>query len=643
MKSKRYKIGLFSPDGQLVDYVRKVVAGRPIDLQVSAFVLEEAIPAAKQMETNGIEAILCGEGTGSILREHVQAPVITFSRNSADFIRGLTEAAKIGRKVLIPLYRDKIEFAASLEQFFNIEISQLTYYDAASLRGEISRLSSRDFDVIVGGGFGVACARERGLKVVEVGRSERDVESSIETAISIVQANRDEREKAERFRCIIDSTSDGIIASDHHGVITTVNQVAAQMLGTPAEDLLGRPVDAFISTKAIHRVLSSQKPIYDSLEKAGRQTIVCNHHPFLVDGAVAGCVSTLEKISNVIRSENRIRRTLSKGHTAKYSLHDLVYRSDCMKQVVERAAQYARTSSNLLITGETGTGKEILVQGIHNLSARKRNPFVSLNCAALPDHLLESELFGYEEGAFTGTRKGGKAGLFELAHRGTIFLDEIGETPESVQIRLLRVIQEKEIMRLGGDQLVPIDVRVVAASNRDLRLEVGKGHFREDLYFRLNVLRIHIPPLRERLADIPLLIHSFIDKFSAEHHLKRIEIPAACVKKLMDYQWSGNVRQLKNFAERMVLMSQSEFNVGVFDEILSELIEFGPVDDAPLPRKSSGPAPGGSIQKEKEAYDIERIRKALLETGYSKSKAARKLGISRTTLWKRLKNANLAG
>ena len=642
MTIKRYRVGLFSPGQKLAHYVQKIAADRQIDLQVSSFALEEAIPDARQMEANGIEAILCGEGTGSIVRRHIQTPVITFSRNSIDFIRGLTAAAHIGKKILIPLHRGTVEFIDSLEQFFGIEITQLIYNDVTSLKAGINDALKKKFDVIVGAGLGISYAQELGLTVVEVGRSEKDVESSIETAISIIQANRDEQEKAERFRCIIDSTSDGIIASDQHGIITTVNQNAAQLLGLPGEDLVGKPIGNHISTKAVNRVLTNHKPIYDSMEKAGSKTFVCNHHPYYVGSAIAGCVSTLNKISDVIRSGNKIRRTLSKGHTARYSLHDLVHQTGIMQQVVDRAGQYARTSSNLLITGETGTGKEILVQGIHNLSARKRKPFVSLNCAALPDQLLESELFGYEEGAFSGTRKGGKAGLFELAHQGTIFLDEIGETPESVQIRLLRVIQEKEIMRLGADQLVPIDVRVIAASNRDLSLEVKRGNFREDLYFRLNVLRIHIPPLRERLEDLPLLIKSFIDGLSEEHNLNPINIPTGYMKKLMHYTWPGNVRQLKNFAERMVLMSQSEFNVSVFNEILSELIEYGAKDIITFD-KPSGSTPEGSIKKIKEDYDIEQIRNALLETGYSKSRAAEKLGISRTTLWKRLKKADRAG
>ena len=289
--------------------------------------------------------------------------------------------------------------------------------------------------------------------------------------------------------------------------------------------------------------------------------------------------------------------------------------------------------------GDTGTGKELLAHSIHNLGPRKRSPFVSINCSALPDQLLESELFGYEEGAFTGSRRGGKPGLFEIAHHGTIFLDEIGTTPGSVQARLLRVLQEKEVMRIGGDRMIPVDVRVIAATNKHLIEEVHEGRFREDLFFRINVLNIDIPPLKDRVEDIPLLLKDLVKRASKKYGLIALSIPDSFVKKLMNYSWPGNVRQLEAFIEKLILLSDSKFDPEVFNQLLKELYQY-----------SSSPEDQGegqltslkeTIQCKNQEVEARMIRKALAETNFSKSKAAERLGISRASLWRKLKSIDL--
>jgi transcriptional regulator with PAS, ATPase and Fis domain len=291
--------------------------------------------------------------------------------------------------------------------------------------------------------------------------------------------------------------------------------------------------------------------------------------------------------------------------------------------------------------GETGTGKEILAHSIHNLGRRKRLPFVSINCSALPDQLLESELFGYDEGAFTGSRRGGKAGLFEIAHNGTIFLDEIGTTPKNVQTRLLRVLQEKEVMRIGGDRMIPVDVRVITATNKNLAKEVNEGRFREDLFFRINVLKIYIPPLRERSEDIPLLIKALIKRASEKYGIIPLSIPESSVKELLKYYWPGNVRQLESFIERLILLSDSKFKTNIFNELLYELYEYS--STARNQTKATAGSFKETIQHKNKEFEAELLRKTLAETNFSKSKAAEKLGISRTSLWRKLKEIEPSG
>jgi transcriptional regulator with PAS, ATPase and Fis domain len=293
----------------------------------------------------------------------------------------------------------------------------------------------------------------------------------------------------------------------------------------------------------------------------------------------------------------------------------------------------------LLISGESGTGKEILAHSIHNLSRRKKGPLVSINCSALPNQLLESELFGYDEGAFTGSRRGGKPGLFEIAHNGTIFLDEIGTTPKNVQARLLRVLQEKEVMRIGSDRMIPIDVRVLSATNKDLTEEVQKGDFREDLFFRINVLHIKIPPLRDRIEDIPCLVKTLIKKASKNYGLKAPRVPDTLVETLQEYSWPGNVRQLEAFLERLILLSGTKINKKIFRDLFQELCMYQLLKQA-TSRKQVTSLKDSAKRKTIE-YETQIIRDALQKAGYSKSQAAKQLGISRATLWRKLKNLNL--
>jgi transcriptional regulator with PAS, ATPase and Fis domain len=295
--------------------------------------------------------------------------------------------------------------------------------------------------------------------------------------------------------------------------------------------------------------------------------------------------------------------------------------------------------STVLITGETGTGKEILAHSIHTLGPRRKGPFISINCAAIPDQLLESELFGYEEGAFTGSRRGGKPGLFELAHNGAIFLDEIGATPMSLQSRLLRVLQEHEVMRIGGDRLIPVNVRVIAATNQNLCLEVQKGRFREDLYFRLDVLTIHVPPLRERMDDLPVLVQALIHRCARNSRMQSLALPKCYLDKLMELRWPGNVRQLQNFVEKLVILCEDGFKADVFEQLYTDLLGYSLVRDreANLERTSVN-----DFLRHKARDDEARsIRKALEESGFCKTTAAKKLGVSRTTLWRKMREMGL--
>jgi transcriptional regulator with PAS, ATPase and Fis domain len=315
-----------------------------------------------------------------------------------------------------------------------------------------------------------------------------------------------------------------------------------------------------------------------------------------------------------------------------------------MQQILLKAKKYAKTDSTILITGESGTGKELMAQSIHNAGLRKDGPFVAVNCAAISESLLESELFGYADGAFTGAKKGGKPGVFELAHGGTLFLDEIGEISTKIQAILLRVLQEKEIMRVGGDRMIPVDVRVIAATNKDLWESVQKGLFREDLFFRLNVLRLQMPSLRERKDDIPLILNRLLRQHKVSF-LTWEQLPEMLKQFFLDYDWPGNIRQLENVVERMVLNLDTLTQIEDFiEEILYENsgkraeLSGNPLRENILPMTKSGKIV--LTPSSMEEMEIEILEQMLKMYNNNRSLVADKLGISRTTLWKKLKDVS---
>ena len=640
MKTQPFKIGVITSSISLSNYVRKIMVESDEDIRVSSKGLDEALPVGRQMERDGIEVIISRKGTAHLLRENLHIPVLSVPMSSFDVLTCLKEAKTLGTKILLPCFRNELSDVEIMEELLNIEILQGVYHGKTSLEEMVFEAQSQGCQVVIGAGVAGRCARKYGLEFVEIQTSKEAIDTTIESAKSVAQANRNEQQKAERYRSILDSASEGIIASDQKGIITNINKTAKEFLKINDSDVMGEPITQYLPDAPIFKVMNLQKPVLDKLTRINKELFVFNHLPIMIENGVIGSISTFTDISNVMRAENEVRRTLAKGMIAKYTIEDLIHRSHIMREVVTIAKQFASTDTTILITGETGTGKEILSQSIHNLSRRKSKPFVSINCAALPDQLLESELFGYEDGAFTGSRKGGKPGLFEIAHKGTILLDEISATSHSVQPRLLRVLQEREVMRIGGIQLIPIDLRVIATSNKDLGEEVHRGNFREDLFFRLNVLQIYLPPLREKIEDIPLLVMEFIRNISQEHKLEPITIPKSYIDKLMAYFWPGNVRQLQNTIERLILLCGSRFNPKIFEKLYSELILYSPNEKEAIV-EANHISLKEQLNHQKKENEADIIRKALERSRFNKGKAAEILGMSRTTLWKKLKELEI--
>jgi transcriptional regulator with PAS, ATPase and Fis domain len=421
-----------------------------------------------------------------------------------------------------------------------------------------------------------------------------------------------------------------------------MNPVAEDIAKVAAGYAIGKKVNDIIKNTQMVGLLDLREKQLNELMNINGTLVSTNRIPIIVDNKVKGVVATFQDIKIIQENENRIRRTLhKKGLVAKYNFNDIKGQSDTLKNTIEIAKSYALSNSTILIRGETGTGKELFAQSIHNISERRDGPFVAINCAVLSKSLLESELFGYTAGAFTGASKGGKVGLFELAHRGTIFLDEIGEIPIEIQAQLLRVIQEKEIRRLGSEVTTPVDIRIITATNRNLREQIKNKNFREDLYYRISVLNLNLPPLREREGDIRLLSRFFFEKYLVRNASKYLDYYNMILDKVDTYKWYGNIRELENFIERISVLLQYHGKVDDIEKLINEfLIKMDNSNKVSLETENIITI-NETDNIDLNQWESDKIIKVLKENNLSIQKTAEELCISRTTLWRKMKQYNI--
>lgn len=380
----------------------------------------------------------------------------------------------------------------------------------------------------------------------------------------------------KQFDLLLQITDDGIIGISSRGLVYFINDAAASILGWKREDALGINIKELIPHFPAGNQLENPGLIKGKLINVNGVDLVLSVHPIINPEEHPGVIVTIRRFSDTEKQQHKLRvQAVGKGHIAKYSFDHIIGESRAIKETKEIARRMADSNSSVLIYGESGTGKELFAQAIHNASRRRKYPFIAVNCAALPESLLESELFGYEEGAFTGAKKGGKLGFFEMAHQGSLFLDEISEMAPKLQARLLRAVQEKEVIRIGGDSVIPVDVRVIAATNKNLKEMVRKGEFRRDLYYRLNILPLNIAPLRERPEDIPVLL---------EHISRELNVQIALTPEakgaLFNHGWEGNVRELRNYLEYMGQLGKPVVDKGDLPFLTEVYPGLGELNDA---------------------------------------------------------------
>ena len=601
-----------------------------IDVVVAASGRQETVKCAQTLAAAGAEIIITRKGTRRIVEEVTNLKVVSLNNSLSDYLwmlkeRGLHTPGLIAFFSYDPMSSDILQMCEMLE----VQTKNYIFKSFADCRGCVERALKDGAVFSVGGAWTDPWAKRLGLPHVIVENSVETILNALESATQLRRVQVEEAEKqclfktqSEMYQAVLDFTHDAILAIDENGRIQVLNPPAERIMGCRAADSVGQPVEAVLPNTLLPDVLESGEKQLDQIMQIHQTLCNTNRIPILVDGQRRGVVATFQDVKQLQNSEQKIRLKLhEKGLVAKYAFNDILGDSPAIRSTIQIARSYAASRASVLILGETGTGKELFAQSIHNASDRRDGPFVAINCAAVSNSLLESELFGYEAGSFTGASRGGREGVFELAHGGTLFLDEIGEIPRETQVELLRVLQEKEIRRVGGSRVIPVDVRIIAATNKDLLQETVEGRFREDLYYRLDVLDLKLPPLRERGDDVKILgLHLFRQLPGGKDPIMQSQF-LYLLEQAGPYQWYGNIRELQNFVERANILMR---NAGASSVTVSDIL-----------RRRAEPAPEPC--QETESRDRRAIEAALHNHPGSMADAARSLGCSRQTLWRKMK------
>ncbi|UTV31350.1 sigma-54 interaction domain-containing protein [Bacillus altitudinis] len=470
----------------------------------------------------------------------------------------------------------------------------------------------------------------------------KDITDAVELAEEVTNL----KEVRTMLEAIIQSSDEAISVVDEQGKGILINRAYTKMTGLSDKEVVGKPAGADISEgESMHlKVLETRRPVRGVRMKVGpnKKDVIVNVAPVIVDGILKGSVGVIHDVSEIQSLTNELNkaRQLIRTLEAKYTFEDIIGESEQMLVALEQAKLGAKTPATILLRGESGTGKELFAHAIHNESDRKYNRFVRVNCAALSETLLESELFGYEEGAFSGARRGGKKGLFEEANQGSIFLDEIGEMTPSTQAKLLRVMQEKEIVRVGGTKAIPVDVRVITATNVNIEKAMAEGKFREDLYYRMNRYPISIPPLRQRLEDIESLSKRLIQKINLDYGRNVSGLTDRALHRLRSYSWPGNVRELENVLGRaMIFLNPQEEWI---DEAHIAFMESDEHEEKEQQELAVSQFEGETLSDAVEAFEAQLIKQILEKHQFNRTKTAKTLGISIRNLYYKMDKYQLA-
>lgn len=625
-------IGFIVPNEEMLSIAADAL-GRQRDIRIRAGLATEAAAIAGALIAAGAEIIIARAETARTLKHStLQVPIVEVPITISDLIHAI-EAVKettrpsgaenggAGGRARVPdiavvCFPTMVYDLEWLGRLLGVTLHKYLIVNADEVERAV--LSARDAgnDSVIGGGISIKFAQKHGFPSALIPMGKEAILLAAQHAQQIKAAMDLARERNILINTVFENAYEGIVTIDAKRHVTSFNPTAERLTKISRAAALGARIDTIWPSLELDASAKSDARDADHIVEIGDTRLVCFKAPIVVNHDVIGAVATFQEAARIEKMEAAIRKkTYAKGHLANYTFRDIIGSSRAIMEAIDVARDYANARFSVLILGETGTGKEVFAQSIHNASRSAEGPFVAINCASLPGQILESELFGYVAGAFTGASRDGKPGLFEVAHNGTIFLDEIGEMDYANQGRLLRFLQEKTVRRLGSDRNIPVNVRIISATNKDLETLVREKSFREDLFYRLNVLSFTLPSLRERASDIGRFADYFLDKYAKERE-RQLKIDPAARKILESFPWPGNVRQFENFVARMVITSKS-------DRIDKEQVESMLAYRRPV------------VEDEPK---VRQIKRALAESGGKYLEAAAILGVDRSTLWRWLKH-----
>ena len=607
-----------APQKEIAQVARKVFQDLNISIPIIIAKNEAAVSQARKYPN--ISVIVSRGGTARDLKKYTDKIIVDINISFADIFPSIEKLSRQGCKNIAIISNNHIIDKEETDLTINDTFIKIRPYAADEDVPHIIESFEPKIDGIIGDIKPVEIGNTYNIPSIYIESNTLSITKAVKEALSIVDSQQKKLLRLQTLQSIINNIDEGIIVYDLNNKPIFSNELGQYIINNNFI-LSGKHG----TNKLVNFLNDYNGKILDiNNEKMLLEVINLN-----LSDNLNNKVLIFQKVNAVEKTARKIQLALyQKGLYAKKTFNDILYNSDEMKTIIETAKQFAQSSSSILIYGETGTGKEGLAQSIHNASPRANKPFVSVNCASLPPTLIESELFGYVDGAFTGARKSGKKGLFELAHTGTIFLDEIGDLPLDIQSRLLRVIQEREIMRIGDDKIQSIDIRLICATNKNLKQLVREGKFRQDLYYRINVLRLTLPPLRNRREDIMLLMNFYLNRYSHDK-TKILQLADDIQAYLINYPWYGNIRELKNVAEVLAFIYKDGLTLEQVKNILDE-----DTDETTTAAEENIL----SIPIEGNLKDMEKaIIRQLIEKKYSSDDICRLLGISKVTLWRKTK------
>lgn len=587
--------------------------------------LEGALPLLREVEGT-VDIIIAGPSTRRMYEGDLKVPIIDFRLTFPDLIRAIQEARQTDTRIALCHSRgDRDVDLPLLEQVMDVSLTSYACDTSAEYAQACHTAKAEGFRVVIGGSYTVESAQSLGLHGVLVYKGSDVIRRAVERALEICRIHQEQSRRVSQLAAVVEHVTDGLLLTDEHARVILANGLAERRLGNGS--LHGKTLTELFGSQIAVEAMRRGRTMLHVIE---RGKLVVNYVPVRSGTEGAGLVCTFKEVGAVQDAELTARTQLhARGFVAKYTLDDVVGTSRAIQIARERAARFAVAEGPVLITGESGTGKEIFAHGIHARSGRRQGPFVAINCATLPAELLESELFGYVKGAFTGARAAGKQGLIELAHTGTLFLDEITSLGYPLQAKLLRLLAEGEILKLGSDRVIPVDIRILAATNEDIEACVAARRFREDLYYRLAAFRLHLPPLRDRPEDIVPLFLYCAGRIQPEvaAHLRTKRAGKLLHDGLAAAPFPGNVRELDNIARRFCLLWKPDLDAGTARALLDECLGMRREERSEHPTDLKA-----AVRQTEKA-----ILQELAAVYCSRQELARVLGVNRSTLWRKLR------